>query len=78
MTEPTLITLHEEKLATQQQAIVYGNFAVADRVKWRDFLSPSGSTRNYVDIDITQLVRDWVDGVVPNEGVVCIAAPVHP
>lgn len=27
------------------------------------------STRNYVDLDVTQLVRDWQDGLVANEGI---------
>jgi hypothetical protein len=37
-----------------------------------------GATANFIDIDITQLVRDWQDGVVPNEGVVFIASTGSP
>jgi hypothetical protein len=40
--------------------------------------STLGSTRNFIDFDITQLVRSWQDGVVPNEGIVCIAAAGSP
>lgn len=37
-----------------------------------------GATANLIDIDITQLVKDWQDGLVPNEGVVLIASPGSP
>jgi hypothetical protein len=37
-----------------------------------------GATANFIDVDVTQLVKSWQDGLVPNEGVVCIASPGSP